>query len=309
MSAGALFAVLLGSAVLLPGQAPTEPTTPRALQLAQTGHCVEALPLLKTAVGKQRRDFQVAGVKCAMALNRPPDALGFAAVLQREFAGDPEVLYLLTHTYSDLATRASQELLSKAPGSYQVHELSAEALEAQGRWEDAAKEYAAILQSNPDVPGIHFRIGRLLLSKEPQTAEQLEQARAEFQAELKVNPQHAGAEFVLGELARRDAKYDDAIAHFANAVRYDAGNPDAHLGLGRSYMGANRFKEAIQPLETAAKLQPNNPETHFQLAIAYGREGRKVDAQRESETHKQMLSRAQQRRDTITKGVQGISGP
>jgi len=297
-------------AALLPAQTPAP--QPQALRLAESGRCAEALPLLKNGAGqpaKLRRDFQVAGVRCAMAVNRPADALGFAAVLQREFPNDPDVLYALTHLYSDLSVRASEELLSRAPDSYQVHQLNAEALETQGRWDDAAKEYAAIVQSNPGLPGIHFRIGRLLLSKEPQTPEQLEQARAEFQAELKVNPQHAGAEFVLGELARRDSKFDDAIGHFANAVRYDAGNPDAHLGLGRSYMGASRFKEAIPPLETAAKLQPNNPETHFQLAIAYGREGRKADAARESETHKQMLSRAQQRRDTITKGVQGISNP
>jgi tetratricopeptide (TPR) repeat protein len=244
-----------------------------------------------------------------MGMNRPADALSFAAVLQREFANDPEALYALTHLYSDLSMRASQELLSRAPGSYQVHQLNAESLETQGRWDDAAKEYASIVQSNPGLPGIHFRIGRLLLSKEPQTPDQLEQARAEFQAELKVNSQHAGAEFVLGELARRDAKYDEAIVRFANAVKYDSGNPDAHLGLGRSYMGASRFKDAIPPLEMAARLQPDNPETHFQLAIAYGREGRKADAARESETHKQMLSRAQQRRDTITKGVQGTSNP
>ena len=32
----------------------------------------------------------------------------------------------------------------------------------QGKWDDAAKEYEAILQAKPDVAGIHFRLGRLL---------------------------------------------------------------------------------------------------------------------------------------------------
>jgi tetratricopeptide (TPR) repeat protein len=308
--------LLFGSVLLLaapvPGQTLSEAQLPRALRLAQTGRCAEAFPLLKSAAGqpaKLRRDFKVAGVRCAMALNRPADALGFAAVLQREFPSDPEILYLLTHIYSDLSVRASQELLSRAPASYQVHQLNAEALETQGRWDDAAKEYEAILQSNPDVPGIHFRLGRLLLSRQPQAANQMEQARTQFEAELKVNPQHAGAEFVLGELARREDKFEDAIAHFSRAVQYDAGNADAHLGLGRSYMGAGRHKDAIPPLESAARMQPENPETHFQLAIAYGRDGRKADAARETEIHKEMLSRAQQRRDAISKGVKGIADP
>ena len=283
---------------------------PRALRLAQTGHCVEALPLLKGASAQSsqlKRDFQLAGVRCAMTLNRPADALGFAQVLQRDFGTDPEVLYVLTHIYSDLSMRASQDLLSKAPSSYQVHQLNAEALEVQGKWADAAKEYEAILQAKPDVPGIHFRLGRLLLSKQPQTADQIEKAKAEFEAELKVNPTNPGAEFVLGELARRDDKFDEAIAHFSRAVEYDAGNADAHLGLGRSYMGAKRFQEAISPLETAARLEPANPETHFQLATAYAREGRKADSAREASLHKEMLARDRERQDSISKGVRGLS--
>jgi tetratricopeptide (TPR) repeat protein len=283
---------------------------PRALRLAQSGQCVEALPLLKAAAAqnpKLKRDIQLAGARCAMTLNRAAEALGYAQVLQRDFASDPEVLYFLTHIYSDLSMRASQELLSKAPSSYQVHQLNAEALEMQGRWDDAAKEYQAILQTNPEVPGIHFRLGRLLLSRQPQTPDQVEKARGEFEAELKINPNNAGAEFVLGELARRDEKFDDAIGHFSRAVQYDAGNAEAHLGLGRSYMGAKRFKEAIPPLETAARLEPANPETHFQLAIAYARDGRKDDSAREASMHKQMLARAEERRDSISKGVRGIA--
>jgi len=282
----------------------------RALQLAQSGQCAEALPLLKGAAGQPpalRRDFNIAGVRCAMSLNRPADALGFAASLQREFPNDPEILYLLTHIYSDLSMRASQELLSKAPGSYQVHQLNAEALEAQGRWEDAAKEYESIVAANPTVPGIRFRIGRLLLSRDSPTADQLAKARTEFEAELKVNAQHAGAEFVLGELDRREDKFQDAITHFSHAVQFDAGNPDAHLGLGRSYMGAGRYREAIPSLEQAAKLQPDNPETHFQLAVAYGREGRKADAAREEKAHQETMARAQQRKDAISRGVR--NGP
>lgn len=304
--------VLLGSAfmaALFPAPSVGQPRVPQALRLAQTGRCAEALPLLKapTQPGPLRRDFNMAGARCAISLNRPTDSLAFVAVLQREFSNDPDVLYLLTHIYSDLSVRASQELLAKSPGSPQVHQLNAEALEVQGRWEEAAKEYEAIAKSNPDLPGIHFRLGRLLLSRQPQTPDQLDKARSEFEAELNVNPRHAGAEFVLGELARRDDKFEQAIGHFSRAVQYDAGNADAHLGLGRSLMGAGRFKEAIPPLETAAKLQNENPETHFQLALAYGREGRKENAAREAETHKQMLARAQQRRDAISKGVQGIT--
>ena len=153
---------------------------PRALRLAQTGHCVEALPLLKGASAqssKLKRDFQLAGVRCAMTLNRPADALGFAQVLQRDFGTDPEVLYVLTTSTPTYRCALRRTCYRKPPSSYQVHQLNAEALEVQGKWADAAKEYEAILQAKPDVPGIHFRLGRLLLSKQPQTADQIEKAK------------------------------------------------------------------------------------------------------------------------------------
>ncbi len=48
--------------------------------------------------------------------------------------------------------------------------------------------------------GIHYRIGRLLLWQ-PETPGGREEARKEFEAELKIDLNNVGAEFVLGELA------------------------------------------------------------------------------------------------------------
>jgi len=309
--AGLMIGFVLMAAAPSLSQTPTNPEaqTPKALRLALSGHCSEAFPLLKSPAiqsSKFRRDMQLAGARCAMSLNRPADALGFAAVLQKDFSTDPEILYFLTHLYSDLSVRVSQELLMKAPSSAQVRELNAEALETQGRWDDAIKEYEAVLEKDPEERGIHFRIGRVLLSKQPMTDDQMQQARKEFEAELKIDPQHAGAAFVLGEMARREDKFDEAIAYFSKASQYDAGNAEAFLGLGRSLIPAERYKEAIPPLETAVKLQPDNPQTHYQLALAYGREGRREESAREAAMHKDLLTREQKRKDEIQRGVQGM---
>src|SRR5207245_11592268 len=115
-----------------------------------------------------------------------------------------------THTCSDLATRASEELAHSAPSSYQARELNAEAFESQGKWDQAAQEYQKALAKNPDAPGLHFRIGRLLLSKPNPPADVVDQARKEFPAELKIDPNNAGAESVLGELARQYQHSDQA---------------------------------------------------------------------------------------------------
>ena len=112
-----------------------------------------------------KRQVGFNGVRCAMSENRPDAAVDFLRFLNREFPHDPDVLYVSVHTYSDLSTSAAQELAATAPNSYQARRLNAEALELQGKWDQAANEYKQILQQDPRMPGIHFLLARLLLSK------------------------------------------------------------------------------------------------------------------------------------------------
>jgi tetratricopeptide (TPR) repeat protein len=179
-----------------------------------------------------------------------------------------------------------------APNSYQAHKLNAESLEVQGKWDAAAKEYKLILEQNPRLPGIHFLLGRLLLSKPDPGPTAAEDAKKEFQQELEIDPSNAGAEYVLGELARQESQWPDAIAHFSRATQLDAGFGDAFLGLGSSLLSARRFAEAIPPLETAVKLEPQNPGAHYNLAMAFSRAGRKEDADREFAVHRQMTQKS-----------------
>src|SRR5260370_24044536 len=202
-------------------------------------------------------------------------------ILNREFPGDPEVLYTSVHTYSDLATRASQQLAISARNSAQAHELNAESLEMQGKWDQAAKEYEAIARQNPRLPGLHFRLGRLLLSEPNPPADAPEQAKKEFQQELEIDPNNAGAEYVLGEIARQESQWPDAIKHFSRATELDAGFGDAFLGLGTALLSAKRFSEAIPPLETAVKLEPPYPADHYSPAAALIPARRKEDDQQE----------------------------
>lgn len=272
--------------------------TQKGLTLAAQGRCREALPILrKSAPAIADKDLKLkaglATVRCALSLNQFDATVNALSWLNREFPSDPQVLYVTTHALSDLSTRAAVQLASGAPGSTQARELNAEALESQGKWDDAAAEYNQILKQQPDLPGIHYRLGRIILSK-PQTAATVDDARSEFQAELKIDPKNAGAEYILGELSRQAQKWDDSIEHFAQATKLDASFADAFLGLGFSLNSAGRFPEAIPPLETAVKFMPGNPTVHYQLAIAYNRVGRKEDAKREAMLQKEAADKIEQ---------------
>jgi tetratricopeptide (TPR) repeat protein len=267
----------------------------KATKLAEEGHCDPALPLLekatRVAAAELKRKVGLAGVRCSMTLGRPDAALHFLELLARDFPRDPEVLYAATHAYSDLSMQASQALARSAPSSPQAHELLAESYEAQGKWDDAAKEYRAIVAQNPELPGIHFRLGRLLLSKPNPPATVADDARREFTQELAIDPTNADAEYVLGELARQESQWPDAIKHFTRATELDAGFGDAFLGLGTALLSAKRFSEAIPPLEKAVKLEPRNPASHYSLATALTRTGRKEEADKEFAIHRQMTQK------------------
>ena len=284
-----LLAVSVSSAAQSPAKTPaTNPnaTAEHATSLAESGACSEALPLLaKTVTHITDKELQkragLDGVRCATLLQQSGSLLDFVRILNQQFPHDPEVLYVSVHAYSDLSNRAAQELARTAPTSIPSLEMDAEANEVQGKWDQAEKDYRKILEENPRYPGIHFRLARLLLSRPNPPADFQEQAKKELLLELEIDPANAGAEYVLGELARQANDFPEAIQRFTKATKYDPNFADAYLGLGVSLLTEKKFDEAVAPLEMAVKLQPGNPAGHYSLATAYARTGRKEDAQRE----------------------------
>lgn len=272
--------------------APAPSEAQRAIELAESGRCTQALPLLKKAI-HQGSDKEIKkrvgldGVHCAMTHNLPYESLDFLSVLNHDFPRDPEVLYAATHAYSDLALRTSQDLANEAPFSFQVHELNAEALELQHKWDEAAAEYRKIIEINPTMPGVHARVGRALLSKETPSPAEVEEAKKNFQEELEIDPRNAVAEFVLGQLAADAKDFATAIQHFTNAAKLDTTFMEAYLGLGTAYNSVKQFTDAIPPLEAYEKLAPDSPTGHYQLAVAYAGAGRREDSNREAALQRQ----------------------
>ena len=267
----------------------------QAMKLAERGDCNKALPVLKNAIPRVsektlKYESAMAAARCAMGTDDMAGAVQMLVLLNREFPQDPEVLYVTNHYYGELANRAAQELAATAPSSYQAHKLNAEALESQGKWNEAEAEYKSIIAKDPQLPDIHYRLGQVLLSKSPP---ETEDGKNEMQQELRINPGNAAAEFVLGELARRGGQWDDAIQHFSRASKLDVGFSEAFLALGMSLNSAGKFSDAITPLEQYAKMEPSDPAGHYQLATAYARSGRKQDAAREMDLQRQTAEKQQ----------------
>lgn len=227
-----------------------------------------------------------------MSLNETDTAVEALLALNREFPNDPQVLYISTHYYSELADKAARRIASVAPSSYQAHQLEAEALESQEKWDEAAREYQVIIEQNPKLPGIHYRLARIALSRPP-TPETTAEGKKELEEELQIDPANAPAVFFLGELARQVGRWDEAIARFTKAAELDPGFAEAYLALGMSLNSAQRFPEAVAPLEKYVKIVPEDPAGHYQLSVAYARTGRKQDAVREMSLQQELAQKKQ----------------
>jgi len=121
---------------------PTALATPsssaqRGIALSESGHCPDALPLLKKSA-RQVTDkplklkVGLATVRCAMSLDQRGPALDALEWLNREFPHDPDVLLCFhARVFRSFHSRIRWPL-RRLRRSYQAHELNAEALEMQG---------------------------------------------------------------------------------------------------------------------------------------------------------------------------------
>jgi tetratricopeptide (TPR) repeat protein len=267
----------------------------KALSLAEQGHCKQSISGLKRALTGQtavetKKRAGIVGVRCSLAVDDRDSTVDFIRLLGKQFGRDPDVLFVLVHAYSDLSTRTAQDLGRTAPQSLAAHKLNAEALEIQGKWQPAQLEYEGMIEKNPNTPGLHFLLGRLLLSRPDAAPEAASRAKQEFLKELQLDPNNAAAHDILGELARRDEQWDEAISRFSHAAKLDSNFAEAYLGWGDCLVTVKRYEEAISPLRNAERLMPGNPAVHHSLATALERSGHKDEAAKEFAIHRSLTS-------------------
>jgi predicted Zn-dependent protease len=281
------------------GTADASASARQAVSLASRGRCKEALPVLKrTMAHLADKDLRyrvgMAASRCAMSIDDSATAVDALLFLRHDFPDDPEVLYVSVHFFSQLTNRAAQDLAEGFPTSVQVAKLNAEAFESAQKWDDAIAAYRQILTQNPALPEIHYRIARILLDES--SGAKAAEAKVELDEELKINPDSAATEFILGEIARQAGDFEPAIQHFTRASKLDVGFLEAYLALGMSLSSAGKYAEAIVPLEQYAKMQPADPAGHYQLAMAYSRTGNKAGADHELQLQRDALEKAKTQR-------------
>jgi tetratricopeptide (TPR) repeat protein len=150
--------------------------------------------------------------------------------------------------------------------------VEAEALLAEGKYEQALATIDDAIAKNPNLARFHYVRGNALsyLNRDAD-------ARAAYEKAIALDETDALPHAGLGNLIafQADAKLEhrsEAIPHFQAALKLDPNLAVAHQALGICLLSLGKLQEAVEALETADRLYPN-VETAYGLAQAHAELG------------------------------------
>jgi tetratricopeptide (TPR) repeat protein len=155
--------------------------------------------------------------------------------------------------YADAASeyRAAIQL---DPQNADLHVSLGMTLGQQGDWAGQAAEDREAVRLNPSNDRAHLSLGMALSRQNDR-----EGAMAEYREAIRLNPANEGAHVSLGIQFSQMGDWDGAIAEYTEVVRLNPGYYAAHYSLGMAYERKGDRQAALQEYRTASELNPNIP--------------------------------------------------
>lgn len=260
---------------------------------AELGHNAEAVAILAPAF--QKPSDPEMGRLIGLHLQRSyaelkqfDKAMNTGEELLRRYAHDPEILFQVSKGYADRSYELMTDLWRSHPDSAWMHYAYAQVQESLAHYDVAKAEYELVLKQEPSLPGVHYRLGMVILNGSSRTPESLAEAAQAFGQELALGPRNPAAEYELGEINREQGNYDAAIDHFSRAVSQQPDFVEAHIGLGRTLIKIGKADQAVPQLKEAIRLDPQNKVSHVLLANAYKALGDRQESQAEFEKYRNL---------------------
>ena len=225
-----------------------------------SGHPADAIPLLEKVQGW----FPRANIDAAYILG---------------------VCYIQSKDY-DHARGAFARMFDVPQNSAASYLFTARMLMRQ-EFDPVAEEYALkAIALDPKLPLAHFLLGELYLYKS-----RIDEAIAEFQKELAINPAHAATLYKLADAYSRIQKFDDAERLLQRSIWLDATSTGPYILMGKVLQKKGEPVLAARALQRAVTMDPNNPMPHHLLGQAYRDLGQKDDAERELKLAEELQSK------------------
>jgi tetratricopeptide (TPR) repeat protein len=245
------------------------------LSQAELGQFAEALPRLEkgfnqTGDPEVRRMCGLQLLRAYTGLGRDADAVETALSLNRLYPDDPEVLYHTGRIYGNFAYLVMMRLHDKAPDSIWMLQAQGEANESGKNYDAALAAFQRVLAMDPRRPGIHYRMGRVLLARyqDLRKPDDRTAASGEFAAELQIDPDNGNANYELGVMASEDGNLEGALTRFEDVLNRFPDFEEALVALGGCYLQMSKPDQAVPPLERATRMRPDDEVAWYRLARA-----------------------------------------
>ena len=180
-----------------------------------------------------------------------------------------DVLYNRGRAHLLVSKNSYEQMYQANPNSWRVHQVLAQAYAESGRHLEAIDEYKTALQKSSGYPGLHEELGSEYL-----ITNKLDEAEAEFAAEVKGDPYNAFALFKLGATQIEKGKAEEGKASIEAALRKNPRLQNASYYLGRAEMQLGHFEQALSALTHATAADSDAEiveQAWFQLGVVYRR--------------------------------------
>jgi Flp pilus assembly protein TadD len=175
---------------------------------------------------------------------------------------------LLALTWMRNSTYASAEdlwldTIGKCPDNDRARNNLGYILELRGQYDEAEAQYDEALRLNPADADAHDNLGGVYIIRG-----KLGPAEAEFADALRIRPKDTAAENGMGNILALRGRFREATGHYERAVELAPDNAEAEDNLGNALEAQGRVAEAIPHLEAAVGTKPSSAEMHRSLGAA-----------------------------------------
>ncbi|HEY6805596.1 MAG TPA: FG-GAP-like repeat-containing protein [Pyrinomonadaceae bacterium] len=187
------------------------------------------------------------------------------------------VWLVLIATLGLLVARSSATLQTPSPATedaYKANNLGVALLE-QFKYKEGADAFRRALQLDPKLA-----LARINLAIALYNLPDLPGAQREAQAATQIAPNAPQPYYILGLIAKSQARQDDAVAPFQQVLKIDPNDVGANVNLGQIYSTQKKYPEAIALFKTAIAAEPYNATALYNLGTNLIRAGQREEGQK-----------------------------
>ena len=158
--------------------------------------------------------------------------------------------------------------------AYRANNLGVALLE-QFKYKDGADAFKRALQIDPKLALAKINLA-IALYNEPD----LPASQREAQAAIALAPNAPQPHYILGLIAKSQARMDEAIGPFLQVLKIDPNDVGANVNLGQIYSQQRKYPEAIAAFRTALAAEPYNSTALYNLGTTLIRAGQREEGQK-----------------------------